>query len=61
MHIPANAVPAFRDFIEQEGQAFLERVDAWLEEHEDESAPDPVRLGLGSYWIEEKANERTRP
>lgn len=61
MHIPANAVPAFREFIEQEGQEFLERVDAWLEEHEDENTSNPVRLGLGSYWIEEKANERTGP
>ncbi len=56
--IPVKAVPAFREFIEQEGQAFFERVDAWLTDHEDEDASNPVRLGLGGYWIEEKPNER---
>ncbi len=56
--IPPKAIPAFREFIEQEGQAFFERVDAWLTDHEDENASNPVRLGLGGYWIEEKPNER---
>ena len=32
--IPPEAVPEFREFIEQEGQAFLEKVDAWLTENE---------------------------
>lgn len=59
--IPAKAVPAFREFIEQEGQAFFERVDAWLTDHEDENAPNPVRLGLGAYLIEERPNERKGP
>jgi hypothetical protein len=51
--IPAAVVPEFRDFVEAEGQAFLERVDAWLSEHEasDEDAKT-VRLGLGTYWIQ---------
>jgi hypothetical protein len=55
-HIPAAAVPEFRNYIEEEGQAFLERVDAWLTEHESQEAGDAsgVRLGLGAYWIEEK-------
>ena len=59
--IPAKAVPAFREFIEQEGQAFFERVDAWLTDHEDENASNPVRLGLGAYLIEERPNERKGP
>ena len=57
--IPESAVPAFREFIEQEGQAFLERVDAWLTENE-QSAVDGskhVRLGMGTYWIEQKSDE----
>lgn len=58
--IPANAIPAFRDFIEDEGQAFLEKVDAWLTEHEDDQANNRVRLGLGAYWIEEKEIERAQ-
>jgi hypothetical protein len=51
----ANQVPAFRQYIEQEGQAFLERVDAWLTEHEKPEADttEGVRLGLGAYWIEQ--------
>lgn len=55
-HIPATAVPEFRDYIEEEGQAFLERVDAWLTEHESQNAgnENSVRLGLGAYWIEER-------
>lgn len=59
--IPASVVPAFRAFIEEEGQAFLERVDAWLTEHEDEGATAAIRLGFGTYWIEDKDNnERTQ-
>ena len=58
--LAANAVPAFRQYIEQEGQAFLERVDAWLTEHEQPEAEKTggVRLGLGAYWIEQPMNER---
>jgi hypothetical protein len=57
--MPAEAIPHFRAYIEQEGQAFLERVDAWLTEHElpDESG-DEVRLGLGAYWIEDETPQR---
>ena len=58
--IPESAVPAFREFIETEGQAFLERVDAWLSANE-QTEGDPasvVRLGMGAYWIEEKSDER---
>lgn len=55
-HIKASALPAFREFLEREGQAFLERVDAWLTEHQARGeAPDtaraPVRLGAGLYHI----------
>ena len=57
--IPESAVPQFREFLEKEGQAFLERVDAWLVAHEDNDAENVVRLGLGAYWIEDKNNERT--
>jgi hypothetical protein len=52
--MPKHAIPEFRAFIEDEGQAFLERVDAWLTEHESngDDHPDGVRLGFGTYWIE---------
>ena len=53
-----DAVAAFRDFVEREGQAFLEKIDAWLTAHEtaepkDDTNGQRVRLGLGAYWIEE--------
>ena len=49
-HISASALPEFRDFLNREGQAFLERIDAWLTDHqadarEQDSAQVPIRLG----------------
>jgi len=57
--MPASAAPEFRKFIEQEGQAFLEVVDAWLTEHEmdDGDESESIRLGLGGYWIEGRKRE----
>ena len=57
--MPAKAVPEFREFIELEGQEFLERVDAWLSEHEikDGDETKTVRLGMGAYWIEGRKRE----
>jgi len=58
--VATDAVPEFREFIEQEGQAFLERVDAWLTEHEQPEAEETegVRLGIGAYWIEQSKSKR---
>ena len=52
--MPAKALPAFRKFVRTEGQAFLERIDAWLSEHEIKDGDDSksIRLGMGAYWIE---------
>jgi len=57
-HIAASALPEFRKFLEIEGQAFLERVDAWLTQHQARAADqDPdrtaIRLGAGLYHIED--------
>jgi hypothetical protein len=59
--IAAEDAEAFRAFVEQEGQAFLEKVDAWLSAHE-QSVPDQsdtvskvkpmLRMGVGTYLIE---------
>lgn len=50
--MPVETAAAFRAFVEQEGQAFLEKIDAWLSEHEhtnpDKNAPQ-LRLGVGAY------------
>jgi len=52
--VAPSAVPQFQAYLEDEGQAFLERVDAWLTKHElhEANTGDGIRLGLGVYWIE---------
>lgn len=58
--IDAKHQAAFQQFLDSEGQAFLERVDAWLSEHElrestDNSDAVPVmRLGVGVFGIEKR-------
>lgn len=56
--VEAAAVPAFRRFLEEEGQAFLERVDAWLSAHQVSKSKRtaksrPVRLGAGVYHVQD--------
>jgi Family of unknown function (DUF6502) len=45
-------LPEFRKFLEREGQAFLERMDAWLTEHEAKNEAS-IRLGVGLYHIQD--------
>lgn len=56
LRIDQESVSEFREFVEREGQAFLEKVDAWLSENE---VPETelqnhktIRLGMGAYWIQ---------
>jgi hypothetical protein len=52
----ARALPAFRAFLEREGQAFLERADDWLTAHELTNGSPPhrkLRLGAGVYQIQD--------
>ena len=55
LKVDARSLPAFREFLEAEGQAFLERVDDWLSAHEvsddDDSSTTGTRLGVGVYHI----------
>ncbi|WP_053981407.1 DUF6502 family protein [Marinagarivorans algicola] len=59
-HILAKDAQAFKDFLNHEGQAFLERVAQWIVAHQiDPNAQPPshnpteiVRLGVGVYGIE---------
>ncbi len=55
--IDPRDVPEFQSFLESEGMAFLERVDAWLSAHEvpqSSSEHRPlVRLGAGLFHIED--------
>ena len=51
----AADAPAFRDFLNERGQRFLEEVDAWLHGHraaQDDSGAEQLRLGVGVYSIE---------
>jgi hypothetical protein len=53
-----SALPEFREFLNQEGQAFLERVDAWLIAHEapegaDGKAKATIRVGAGVYHLQD--------
>ena len=56
-HMPRTSIPAFKQFLDGKSQAFLERVDTWLRQHEDKQASHRVRLGLGTYWIGNTINE----
>ncbi|MEZ5500915.1 MAG: DUF6502 family protein [Steroidobacteraceae bacterium] len=65
---PAVAIahlPEFRKFIEAEGQALLERVDAWLTEHqasaEEVERGTSIRLGLGMYHIQTDSQQGQKP
>lgn len=52
VEIDPRQLPAFRAFLDREGQAFLERIDDWLTAHaRDDDAPR-MRLGAGVYHIE---------
>ena len=62
-HIDPRQLPAFRAFMEREGQAFLERCDEWLSAHEAQqgagASADTLRLGVGVFAIQERmAGER---
>lgn len=53
----AKSLPEFQQFLNEEGQAFLERLDAWLAAHqpngEDDEASATIRLGAGVYHIQD--------
>jgi hypothetical protein len=56
--IAASSLKEFRQFLDEEGQAFLERVDAWLTAHESADAgsatrEETLRLGAGLYHIQD--------
>lgn len=58
-HMPRGSVAALNDLLQRDGQEFLERVDAWLTEHEvngDEGRRNnrdgASRVGVGLYLFE---------
>lgn len=49
---PERLLPEFSAMLNSEGQRFLERVDAWMSEHEDMTESQAkIRVGLGMYII----------
>jgi hypothetical protein len=64
VNVSLSALPEYRAFITSEGQEFLERVDAWLTDHEipeDAAGKEKaLRVGLGMYWIQSDASEVTQ-
>jgi hypothetical protein len=54
--IPVEYLPPFREFVEREGQALLERVDDWLTVNEQPGSESArirtARVGLGIYQIQ---------
>lgn len=64
--IPKNSVDEFHRFMEGNGQQFLEKVDAWLAEHQtteaDTANSETVRLGTGVFLIQDEvrmSNDKT--
>lgn len=63
LNVDRRALPEFRAFLEAEGQAFLERVDAWLTAHRvaKQDASAAIRLGVGVYHIQDaRSSVRSR-
>jgi hypothetical protein len=65
--LPRRSVGAFRTFLESEGQAFLEKVDAWLSAHSSARrknskarAPNErtLRTGVGVFLIHDETKEK---
>jgi hypothetical protein len=64
LRVDPKALPEFREMLEREGQAFLERVDEWISAHELHSSVDEqgrgVRIGVGVYHIQDRVPRLTR-
>lgn len=59
--IAADSLDEYRELLERDGQAFLERIDDWLAAHrlpDDAEDSHSIRLGVGIYAIQD-SNDRT--
>jgi len=60
--VPKRQAQAFGEFLETEGQSFLERIDEWLTQHrvrDDDNKKTPTkRLGVGVYMIDDDERDR---
>jgi len=63
LRVNRAALPEFRQLLETEGQALLERIDDWLSAHElpeGEHDEDAIRLGVGIYHIQDRTTGRVK-
>jgi len=63
LRVDPKALPAFREMLEREGQALLERVDEWISAHELPVRVEEgrgIRLGVGVYHIQDRVPRLTR-
>lgn len=63
LSIDRDALPEFRQLLETEGQALLERIDDWLSAHEvpeADSDAGAIRLGVGIYHIQDRTTGRVK-
>jgi hypothetical protein len=59
LRVDRKCLPEFRELLEREGQALLERLDDWLASHEAAAGEqDAIRLGAGIYHIEDRVERR---
>jgi Family of unknown function (DUF6502) len=66
--LPRRRTRAFREFLETEAQAFLEKVDAWLAAHsgagakstQRETSDRQVRTGVGVFLIHDESEAKVR-
>jgi len=64
LSIDRKDLPEFRQLLETEGQALLERMDDWLSAHElpDDAKDkgDAIRLGVGIFHIQDRTTRRVQ-
>lgn len=58
LRVDPKSLPQFREILEREGQAFLERMDDWINAHQVDSSTAEhgvgIRLGVGVYHIQDR-------
>jgi len=64
LRVDPKSVPQFRELLEREAQAFLERIDEWITAHELDSSINQegvgIRLGVGVYHIQDRIPRETK-
>ena len=60
--IPVDVIPAFQEYLDKRGQAFLEEIDDWLTSHSqgrNGSTKDTMRVGVSLFATEERIVKET--